>query len=201
MPETVSYFDITEFYWTPDTAKSGAIIQSGANAWKPLVDGFDRILMKHREERYQSRGNLQTLSIDQQVKKWIEWEYNMTALKYDSASPALGYWDFIAQAFYGGATGAPAIRPGAAQLGVKINRSTPEFYTISDAVISSVQFKGSFVKDALMLLYKGMGRLYRLDTNNFVQGTATKRASPPKIPIVPSNECRRSFRHHVTDSS
>jgi len=44
------------------------------------------------------------------------------------------------------------------------------------------------IEGPLTVSMRGIGRLWRFNTTNYVQGTATRRADPAKDPIIPSND-------------
>lgn len=197
MSINVSYYDITQIDFATDSNDDGAIPQSGTNTWKPLTVGFKKANFKVAEQRIEHRGNLQTLQIDKRVKKWLEWELNLLALKYDGTAPALDWWDIINLAFYGGATGSPALRPGKIFLALKINRTTPEYWTGFGARIEEVVLSGDMTQNHLDMQVKGVARGFRLDTNNYVQGTATRRTDPAKTPIIPAQDL--TIKYNATD--
>lgn len=182
----VSWYDVTQLDWLADAVDDGAILQTGT--WKPLAQEYQRILMRVGENRIEHRGNLQTLSIDQRVKKWLEIQFDYLVEKYDANSPAYSWWDLISQCFYGGATGAPSLRPATAWIGAKINRTTPEYWLAFGAKIESIVLKGSMVEGPLQAQVKAIARGFQFNTTNYVQGSATRRANPTKNPIVPSND-------------
>lgn len=182
----VSYYDVTQLDWIADAVDSGAILQSGT--WIPIQQEYQRALFGVRENRVEHRGNQQTLSIDQRTKKWLEIQFDQIVEKYDSNSPALGWWDLISQAFWGGATGAPVTRPGSAWFAAKINRSTPEYWLAFGAKIEQVILRGSMVEGPLQMQLRAIARGYQFNTTNYIQGTATRRAVPTKNPIIPSND-------------
>ena len=184
----VSWYDITQLDWAADDADDGAILQSGSGLWKPLNQEYQRALFRVGENRLEHRGNQQTLSIDQRTKKWLEIQFDYILEKYDSNSPAYGWWDIISQAFYGAATGAPSLRPSSAWFAAKINRTAPEYWLASGAKIEEIILRGSMTEGPLIAQLRAIARGYRLDTNNYVQGTATRRAVPTKDPIIPSND-------------
>jgi len=188
MSINVSWYDVTQLDWASDGVDDGAIPQSGANIWKALALAYQRALFQVVENRIEHRGNLQTLSIDQRVKKALAIQLEYIALKHDAGSPAYGWWDLISQAFYGGATGSPSLRPSTAWIAAKINRATPEFWLASGVKIEELVLRGNMTEGPLTVALRMIGRGFRLDTNNYVQGTATRRADPPKTPIVPSND-------------
>lgn len=188
MAVNLSYYDITQVDYAQDLVDGGAILQSGSNLWKPLVLGTKRTNISIGENRLEHRGNLQTLSIDQRVKRWGIFDLQYIAVKYDASAPAFDWWEIINQGFYGGATGAPVIRPGTLWFGVKYNRATPEFWTLSGAKIEQVVITGNMTADAMLVNLRGISRGYKFDTNNYVQGTATRRADPAKVPIVPASD-------------
>ena len=182
----VSWYDVTQLDWIADSADDGAILQTGT--WKPLAQEYQRALFRVGENRIEHRGNQQTLSIDQRVKKWLEIQFDYILEKYDSNSPAYGWWDLVSQAFYGGATGAPALRPGTAFIGAKINRTTPEYWLASGVKIEQMILRGSMIEGPLQAQIRAIARGYQFNTTNYVQGTATRRANATKDPIVPSND-------------
>jgi len=184
----VSWFDVTQFDWKADTTDNGAIPQSAANEWKPLAQEYQKVRFAERQNRVEHRGNLQTLSIDKRTKKWLEIQFDYIAEKYDANSPAYGWWDLINQAFYGGATGAPATRPGTAWLAAKINRATPEYWLAFGAKIESVVIKGSMTEGVMTISINAIARGHQFNTTNYVQGTATRRTALTKNPIIPSND-------------
>lgn len=184
----VSWYDVTQFDWKADSTDDGAIPQSAANEWKPLQQEYQRVLFRLGENRIQHRGNLQTLSIDQRAKIWLEIQFDHILQKYDSNSPAYGWWDLINQAFYGGATGAPATRPGTAFFAAKINRTTPEYWLAFGAKIEQLVLRGSMVDGPLVAQVRAIARGFQFNTTNYVQGTATRRAVPTKNPIIPSDD-------------
>lgn len=184
----VSWYDLTQLDWAADNVDDGAVLQTGTGSWKPLAQEYKRALFRVGESRLEHRGNLQTLSIDQRTKKWLEVQLEYIAEKYDSNSPAYGWWDLISQAFYGGATGAPTLRPASAWLAAKINRATPEYWLASGVKFEEVVIRGSMVEGPMTISLRGIGRAFRLDTNNYVQGTATRRSALTKNPIIPSND-------------
>lgn len=188
MSINLSWYDLTQLDWAADSADTGAIIQSTTNSWKPLTTSFQKAMFRINENRIEHRGNLQTLAIDQRVKRNLDIALEYIAYKYDAGAPAYGWWDLINQAFYGGATGAPATRPGCAFIAAKLNFGTPEYWTASGVKIQEVKISGSMVEGPMKVALKAMGRAYRLDTNNYVQGTATRRANATATPIVPSND-------------
>ena len=184
----VSWYDITQLDFAVDNNDDGAIPQSGSDLWKPLQQEYKRALFRVGEERLEHRGNQQTLSIDQRTKKWLEIQFDYILEKHDANSPALNWWDFIAQAFYGGATGAPALRPASAWLAAKINRTTPEYWLAFGAKIEQIILSGSMVTGPLQAQIRAIARGFQFNTTNYVQGTATRRAVPTKNPIIPSTD-------------
>ena len=185
MSINLSYYDITQIDYREDTTNNGAIPQSGA--WIPLVAGFQSFNWKKAENRLQHRGNSQSLTIDKSVKNWAEWELGLVVLKYE-ASPLFDWWNFIHLAFYGGATGAPVIRPGNVWLAAKYNRATPEYFTAFGSKIEEITIRGNMTQDAMTILMRGMSRGFSFNTTNYVQGTATRQADPTKNPIVPASD-------------
>lgn len=188
MSINASYYDLTQLDWGADNSDDGAIPQSTANFWKPLVQEFKRAFFSIDENRLEHRGNQQTLSIDQRTKKNLQVQLDYIAEKYDANSPAYSWWDIISQAFYGGATGSPALRPAAAWIAAKINRATPEYWLTHGVKFEEVVIRGSMVDGPMTISLKGIGRGFRLDTNNYVQGTTTRRTALTKDPIIPSND-------------
>lgn len=188
MSINLSYYDITQFDYHDDSTKDGLIPQSAANSWIPLAPAFKRIDPKLGENRVKHFGNSQTLTINKRAKRWLDWSFELLALKYDSTSPAYDFWDLVSKCFYGGATGAPTSRPGSVLFGLKYNRTTPEYWTAADAKALDFTLRGNMVQDHLSFLMTGLARLQRFDTNNYVQGTATRRANPTLDPIVPSKD-------------
>ena len=184
----VSWYDLTQLDWKADSADDGAIPQSAANEWKPINQEFQRAMIRVGENRLEHRGNQQTLSIDQRTKKWLELQFDYILEKYDANSPAYGWWDLINQAFYGGATGAPATRPGSVWFGAKINRATPEYWLAFGAKIEQLVLRGSMVEGPLIAQVRAIARGFQFNTTNYVQGTATRRAVPTKNPIIPSSD-------------
>lgn len=184
----VGYYDLTQLDWKADSADDGAIPQSGTNGWIPINQEFKRASFKVGENRLEHRGNSQFLSIDQRTKKWLEIQFDYILEKYDATSPSIGWWDLISQAFWGGATGAPTTRPGAAMFGAKINRATPEYWLAFGAKIEQFIMKGSMVEGPLLAQIRAIARGFQLNTTNYVQGTATRRAVPTKNPIIPSSD-------------
>ena len=184
----VSWYDLTQLDWGVDNADDGTILQTGTGIWKPLAQEYKRALFRVGESRLEHRGNQQTLSIDVRTKKWLETQLEYIAEKYDANSPAYGWWDIISQAFYGGATGSPALRPASVWLGGKINRATPEYWLAGGVKFEEVVIRGSMVEGPMTIALRGIGRIFRLDTNNYVQGTATRRSALTKNPIIPSND-------------
>ena len=184
----VSWFDVTQLDWKADGVDTGAIPQSAASEWKPVQQEYQRCLFRVGENRVEHRGNLQTLSIDQRVKKWLEIQFDQIVEKYDANSPALGWWDLINQAFYGGATGSPALRPSTAWFAAKINRATPEYWLAFGAKIEQVVLRGSMVDGPLQMQIRAIARGFQFNTTNYVQGTATRRTAPTKSPIIPSED-------------
>jgi hypothetical protein len=184
----VSWYDVTALDWAADSLDDGAILQSTTNTWKPLAQEFKKVRFSERQNRLEHRGNQQTLSIDQRTKKWLEVQFEYIAEKYDSNSPAYGWWDLINQAFYGGATGSPALRPGTAWLAAKINRATPEYWLAFGAKIESVVIKGSMTEGPMTITINAIARGHQFKTTNYIQGTATRRTALTKNPIIPSND-------------
>lgn len=188
MSINVSYYDVTQLDYQADSADTGAIPQTGSNSWVPLALVYSRAKFAEMQNRIKYRGNLQTLAIDVRTKKWLSWQLEYLALKYDATAPAYDWWDIINKGFYGGATGAPVTRPGALWIGAKINRTSPEYWTIHGAKIEEFIIKGDMTKDHMSVLLKGIGRGHSFNTANYVQGTATRRTDPAKIPIIPAQD-------------
>ena len=184
----LSYYDITQFDYANDSTKDGAIIQSGSNSWIPLALAMKNVDPKVGENRIKHYGNSQTLIINKRSKRWADWAFELLALKYDVTSPAYDWFDLVNKCFYGGATGAPANRPGSVFFGIKYNRATPEYWTLADAKAEEFILRGNMVTDHLSFLMRGRSRISRFDTNNYVQGTATRRANPTSDPIIPSKD-------------
>jgi hypothetical protein len=183
MSITLAPYDVTELFIKQDTDKDGSIDQSGA--WEPLpVSSKKRVFFGIGEERLKHYGNSQSLLIDKRVKQHGLFEFEYLLKRYESSpSPAFDWWNFINYAFYGGATGAPALRPGSAFIAAKLNWATPEYWALADAKIEQVVISGSMIRDAVTAAVRGISRFARLDTNNFIQGTATKRAAPATTAI------------------
>ncbi|GEM_PF-5155058 len=188
MSTNLGWYDVTQVDVKEDTLNDGAIPQSGANSWLPTALHLKRILAKVMDNRAQLRGNSQGLSINDRVKIWLDWQMTLSALKYDSASPAFSWWDIVEKGFWGGATGAPVLRPSALWIGAKLNRSTPEYLTAFGAKISEFTLKGNMTEGELELILNGMARGFSFNTTNYVQGTATRRADPPATPIIPAKD-------------
>lgn len=184
----VSWYDVTQVDWAVDTLEAGAIIQSTTNTWKPLAQEYQKVRFSERQNRLEHRGNQQTLSIDKRTKKWLEIQFDYIAEKYDSASPVYGWWDLISQAFYGSATGAPALRPSTVFIGAKINRATPEYWLAFGVKIESVVIKGSMTEGAMSITLNAIARGYQFNTTNYIQGTATRRTDATKNPIIPASD-------------
>jgi len=183
MSMTLSYYDVTELYVKQDTAKTGAIDQSGA--WEPLpISSKKRVKFGIGEERLKHYGNSQSVAIDKRLKQWGIFEFDYILKRREtSPSPAYDWWNLINYGFYGGATGAPVLRPGSVFLGAKLNWATPEYWTLADAKIEQAVISGSMIQDAVSASLKGISRFARLDTNNYIQGSATKRADPATTAI------------------
>jgi hypothetical protein len=188
MSINVSYYDVTQIDYQSDSVDDGAIPQSGSSSWIPLALAYKTAKFAEMQERIKHRGNLQTLMIDVRAKKHLAWELEYLALKYDATSPAYDWWDIISKGFYGGATGAPVTRPSALWIGAKINRTTPEYWTAHGAKIEEFTIKGDMTKDHMSVLLKGIARGFSFNTTNYVQGTATRRADPAKVPIIPAQD-------------
>jgi len=94
----------------------------------------------------------------------------------------------ISQAFYGGATGAPATRPSTSWFAAKVNRTTPEYWLAFGAKIEQIILRGSMVDGPLQAQVRAIARGYQFNTTNYVQGTATRRANPVKNPIIPGDD-------------
>lgn len=181
----LSYYDVTRLDWKADSNESGAIDQSGN--WSPLGFAENRVGIGIGESREIHYGNSQTIAVDKRVKKWGVYDIDYKLVKY-SASPAWDWWDLIRYGFYGGATGAPVTRPSSVFLGAKLNYATPNYWTLSGCKHNQVQLKGSMVSGGLTCNIKGMSKYVRLDTNNYIQGTATALSDPTKTPIIPASD-------------
>ncbi len=185
MSINLSYYDVTNIDILQDSNQDGSIVQSGtwigqAFAKKSAQFGIGENRLKHR-------GNSQTLTIDKRVKEWGMFDIELLLAKYEaSPSPAYDWWNWINWSFYGGATGSPATRPGGMYIGAKLNFATPNFWILSGAKTEQVVLKGNMVTDHLSMAVRGIAKYARLDTNDYVQGTATRRADPAKLPVIPA---------------
>lgn len=190
MSINLSYYDLTQLDYVNDANNDGAIPQAAtlANQWVSLISAFKRASFRSRENRIKHRGNLQTLSIDKQVKKWLEWELELLALKFEGGTPDFDIWDIVNKSFYGGATGAPVTRPGNIFLGAKLNRTTPEYWTAFGCKAEEFVLRGNMVQDHLSMTLRGVARGFVFNTTNYIQGTSTRRAEPVKTPIVPAQD-------------
>lgn len=180
----LSAYDVTQIDYIADL-DDGNIPQSGT--WIPLISGFKRANFKIEENRIEHRGNLQTLSIDQRVKKWGSFDLELLNLKYHAN---LDWWDIVKKAFYG--TGAepasPALRPATIAIGAKLNRPTPEYWTMLACKLNEVTLGGSFVDGHTTLGLKGLSRKPAFNTTNYVQGTAVRGSDPTKTPLIPASD-------------
>lgn len=188
MSINLSYYDISEVYYADDPTADGAIIQSTTNSWKPLHPFLKNLDPKVGENRIKHSGNSQVITIDKRSKLWYEIGFELLTAKYDATAPAYDFWDLIHKSFYGGATGAQTLRPGSVQLGIKLNRATPEYWTFADMKAEEIILRGNMITDHLSFLIRAIARLGRFNTTNYVQGTATKRANPALDPIIPSKD-------------
>jgi hypothetical protein len=182
----LSYYDLTSIQWLSDLTDDGSVPQSGT--WFNIGAGFKSLTIKKMESRLKLYAKSQTRQFDKSVKNWAELEYEFSPWKFDAGSPNYGWWDIISQAFYGGATGSPVLRPGRIYFSAAYNRATIEYWLLSGAMISEVAISGDFTKDELSVNLKGMGRGFQFNTTNPMQGSTTLRTNTLN-PIVPSNDC------------
>lgn len=182
----LAWYDVTQID-TLNEVTDGILETTGA--WGPLALAYERAKFGIGQSRMTHSGNSQSKTIDKRTKLWGLYELDLVPMKY-SSSPAWDWWSIVKNAFYGIAAepAAPALRPGTLSLGAKLNYSSPQYWTLLGCKHTQIQLSGKITEDPLSLKISGMSRFVTKDSTNYVQGSATRLADPPKDPIIPSND-------------
>lgn len=182
----LAWYDVTQID-TLNEVTDGTLETSGV--WTPLALQYERAKFGIGQNRSKHFGNSQTPTIDKRTKFWGLYELDLVPMKY-SASPAWDWWSIVKNAFYG--TGvepaAPALRPSTISIGAKLNYTTAQFWTLLGCKHTQVQLSGKMTEDPLSLKISGMSRFATKNTTDYVQGSATRGADPPKEEIIPSTD-------------
>lgn len=182
----LSYYDVLEADIIPESV-DGQLPTTGN--WQRLALAYQRVKFGIGEQRINHYGNSQTLSIDKRVKKWGLYELDLLALKY-SSNPLWDWWTIVKNAFYGSAVepASPALRPGTASIGAKLNYATPEYWTLRGCKHTQFQLMGNMTQGELKMKISGMSKFATLDTTDYIQGSAARLNAPAKDPIIPASD-------------